>query len=161
MVRPGMELLERKVKRTALENLFIGAMGLLLLAASVGGLVFAPAVVLKDAAAALFAIPAFAAFSSVMLKRAWELWPAHESVVCRALRDDPRDLVWVHETTGMFNALTLNFRNGRFYRVHASEAERRVLLDFALRRAPHALVGYDDHVRRQYRALVREAAKRP
>ena len=159
-----LALLERRLKRSALLNFFMSLMGMLMLTSVLYGLIFERASLLKgkDGGLIVLVIPGSLVFAWVMLKRAREFWPAHESVVYRALSDDSRDLVWLHLTTGMFSALTLNFRNGEFYRVHANEEDKRTLLAFAMRRAPHAILGYGDAERKAYRALVKAAtAGRP
>jgi hypothetical protein len=158
-----LELLERRLRSTARQNVFIGLMSLLAVASIGHAIATEPKRIFRgeDGWMTLALIPACLALAAVMLKRAREMSPPHESVVYRALHDDPRDLVWVHLTTGLFSAVTLNFRNGRFFRVYANDRDKQVLLAFVMRRAPHALTGYGDAERKAYRAIVRAATPPP
>ena len=155
---PGLALLERRIRRTAIQDGAIGlgvlGLGLVILYADVVTSLSGP----TSRTWFLGAVGlGFLAVAVVMFQAARKLWPAQGCRLYIELSNDARGIGWAYAAVGNSPALKVFFLDGDDFSVAASEKDCRALLDFIHERAPHAAIGFGGEAAAAYRAQVERA----
>jgi hypothetical protein len=154
-----LELLEKRIKRSALQDMFIGLLLLLMAALVVVGAVTqwnSPNG--KPWFMVLLGLM-FVGVAWLMVNGGLAQWNPRATRLYLAVTGDTKDVVWVHLTRGSVNAMKVHFSNGEVTTVHASRKDGERLLGFMLQRAPHAIFGFGPEQQKAY--FERLKARRP
>lgn len=154
-----LELLEARIKSTAIQNFFYAAMGLAL-----GVLLLALAasrLIVSDYQKAGFitfmaAIMIFAAWAMFQTGRSF--WPARSSRVYRELTSEKPPVAWAHLTTGSTSSIKIYLLDGEMFIISANRRDAEALLTLVHRRAPYAIFGYGPEQQKLYAERVKKPA---
>ncbi len=151
-----LDLLEQRIKRSAIQDFFVAASVLALAALALVGA--ASRVMAADYSQAAF----IALLGLCMVLASWAmaqsgraLWPARSSVIYRAMTGDSKTIAWAHLTTGSTSSLKVYFLDGDMVTLYANRQGAETLLAFVHHRAPHAIFGYAPEQQRLYAERVK------
>jgi len=153
-----LDLLEQRIKRSAIQDFFVAAAVLALSALALVGA--ATRVMAADYSQAAFIAfmglcTGFASWAMAQSGRA--LWPARSSVIYRAMTGDAKSIAWAHLTTGSTSAIKIYFLDGDMVTLYANRRDAETLLAFVHHRAPHAIFGYGPEQQRLYAERVKSS----
>jgi len=151
-----LDLLEQRIKRSAIQDFFYAAVVLALAVLALVGA--ATRVVAADYSQAAFIALlglCMGLGSWAMAQSGRALWPARSSVVYRAMTGDAKSIAWAHLTAGSTSAIKVYFLDGEMVTLYANRRDAETLLAFVHHRAPHAIFGYGPEQQRLYAERVK------
>lgn len=150
-----LELLEKRIKRSGLQDLIVGVVVFLMAL-----MVLAGAVTQWNAPSGrpwfmLVLGPAFLGVAWLMVSTGRRQLSARTSRLYVAASGDTKDVAWVHLTVGSVNAMKVHFIDGDIASVSANRKELERLFTFMQQRAPHAIFGFGNDQMKQYAERMR------
>ena len=152
----GLELLEHRIRRTALQEAAIAVVVL-----GVAGVVLAAAAFrartqfdAKTMVVGGFGL-VFLWVTWIFVQNARELWTPQDARVWLQLTGDAKEVAWAHRTQGSVNAVKIYFLDGKLCTLYAGKKDGEALLAFVQDRAPHALIGFGADQQKAYLERVR------
>ncbi len=154
-----LELLEKRIKRSGLQDMVVGFLVFLMAA-----LVLVGAVTQWNSPKGkpwfmLFLGPLILGVAGVMVTSGRRQWSAQTTRLFLAATGDSKDVAWVHLTVGSVNAMKVHFIDGETSTVHANRKDAERLLGFMVQRAPGAIFGFGPGQQKQF--VERQKAHRP
>jgi len=150
-----LELLEKRIKRSGLQDLIVGVIVFLMALAVLAG-----AVTQWNAPSGrpwfmLVLGPIFVGVAWLMVTNGRRQMSPRTTQLYLAASGDTKDVAWVHLTVGSVNAMKVYFVDGEIASVSANRKELERLFGFMQQRAPHAIFGYGKEQMKQYSERMR------
>ncbi|MCB9679102.1 MAG: hypothetical protein H6737_28630 [Alphaproteobacteria bacterium] len=153
-----MEILEKRIRATAIQSLLIGvfcvvvALGLL----GGGGVVAVGGEVQNGLFLAGCGVAALG-LAWVMSVEGRELWPARSSEVYRAFESAPHRVYWVYGKVGRNSGVVVCLDDGAPRTLVANGGQVEAILKLAAERCPGVVLGYGDAQEKRFRERLRAA----
>lgn len=137
-----LELLEKRIKRSGLQDILVGVVMFVMAALVAVGAVTQWSSPNGKPWFMIFIGLVFVGVAWLMVSSGLTQWDPRATRLYVAVTGDTKDVVWVHLTRGSVNAMKVHFNDGEVTTVHANRKEGERLMGLLLQRAPHAIFGF-------------------
>ena len=139
----GMELLEARIKASAVQSYIIAAITLLISMGLLGGTVYQIAMG-QGGSVWFMGVMGLAGvgIAWLMSDNGRSNWPARESDIYKAVAEDPARISWVYPVVGKTNGVVVHLINGHEHTLPANRSDSKALMELLHSHAPNAIYGF-------------------
>jgi hypothetical protein len=138
-----MELLEARIKASAIQSYIIAGITLLMSMGLLAGTVYEIAQG-QGGSVWFMGVMGLAGvgIAWLMSDNGRSLWPPRESDIYKAVASEPERISWVYPVVGKTNGVVVHLINGHEHSLPANGKDSKALLELLHSRAPNAIYGF-------------------